>query len=89
MALRKDYTIPQLGDSGVKAEFKALAFEKDNGTVVLTVDNNKILLSYKDIAHLYGTAYPEQEYNCDGTKKEHSFASLTQEERDAYNAHFA
>ena len=84
MALRKDYQL-KLEESAIIAKITALNHQPDNGLVGLTdaAKKNIIILTYNDIAHLYAAVFPEKSYQC-GVGEVYNFATLTNEEREAY-----
>lgn len=84
MALRKQYQI-QLEQAVATAQFVPFVNSLDNGEVHITQGNQTVVLTYEDIAYLYGTAYPEKSFKCvNGVGVEiPNFATLSDEEREA------
>lgn len=85
MALRKYYEIA-LGQSFASAHFEPFVNGLDNGEVTIIQGKQEVKLTYEDIAHLYGTAYPQQSYRCNPEtgfgEKIDNFATLNDEERE-------
>lgn len=89
MALRKQHQI-QLSQSIAVAQFVPFVNGLDNGEVHITQGNQTVVLTYEDIAHLYGTAYPEASYKCEngvGVRID-NFATLTDADREVMYQHF-
>lgn len=89
MALRKQHRI-SLEQSLASAMFTPFVNGLDNGEVSIVQNGQEVKLTYEDIAHLYGTAYPEKSYKCEnGVGVEiDNFATLTPEEREYMYSQF-
>lgn len=86
MALRKQHQIA-LEQSLAQAQFVPFVNGLDNGEVHITQGSQTIVLTYEDIAHLYGTAYPHKSYNCEQGEIP-NFATLSDEEREEMYSRF-
>lgn len=87
MALRKQLQVT-LEQSIATAQIIPFVNGLDNGEVHITQGNQSVVLTYDDIAYLYGRIYPQKEYDCDGNEKPHSYAALSDEEREAMYERF-